>query len=134
MRILAALGRSARMSSAESADVVIEMDAVNGELRPDFAALDCPTVFVVGTGALGRHRGRDAHGARCCRRRQGEQQARVRVRNDAPQAHADPQQGPRHRGRRDRGRHPRVFLTSVRPLDASSREGRRAAGLGSNPL
>jgi pimeloyl-ACP methyl ester carboxylesterase len=51
MRILAALGRSARMSPAESADIVIEMDAVNGELGPDFAALVCPTVFVVGTGA-----------------------------------------------------------------------------------
>src|SRR4051794_35295132 len=51
MRILAALGRSARMSPAESADVVIEMDAVNGELRPDFAALECPAAFVVGTGA-----------------------------------------------------------------------------------
>jgi pimeloyl-ACP methyl ester carboxylesterase len=51
MRILAALGRSARMSPAESADVVIEMDAINGELKPDFAALECPTVFVVGTGA-----------------------------------------------------------------------------------
>ncbi len=50
MRILAALGRSAKMSPAESADVVIEMDAVNGELGPD-AALDCPAVFVVGTGA-----------------------------------------------------------------------------------
>ena len=51
MRILAALSRSARMSPAESADVVIEMDAVNGELGPDFAALECPAVFVVGTGA-----------------------------------------------------------------------------------
>ena len=51
MRIMAALGRSARLSPAESADVVIEMDAVNGELGPDFAALECPTVFVVGTGA-----------------------------------------------------------------------------------
>ena len=51
MRILAALGRSARMSPAESADIVIEMDAVNGELGPDFAALECPTVFIVGTGA-----------------------------------------------------------------------------------
>ena len=51
MRILAAFGRSARMSPAESADVVIEMDAVNGELRPEFAALERPTVFVVGTGA-----------------------------------------------------------------------------------
>ncbi len=27
------------------------MGAVNGELGPDFAALDCPTVFGVGTGA-----------------------------------------------------------------------------------
>ena len=51
MRILAFIGRSARMSSSESADVVIEMDAVNGELGPAFAALECPTVFVVGTGA-----------------------------------------------------------------------------------
>jgi pimeloyl-ACP methyl ester carboxylesterase len=51
MRILAALGRSARMSPAEAADVVIEMDAVNGELGPDFASLECPTTFVVGTGA-----------------------------------------------------------------------------------
>ena len=51
MRIAAALGRSARMSPAESAYVVIDMDAVNGELGPDFAALECPTVFVVGTGA-----------------------------------------------------------------------------------
>ncbi len=51
MRIMAALGRSAKMSPAESADVVIEMDAVNGELAPDFTTLKCPTVFVVGTGA-----------------------------------------------------------------------------------
>jgi pimeloyl-ACP methyl ester carboxylesterase len=48
MRVMAALGRSARMSPAEAADVVIEMDAVNGEL--DFAAVQCPTVFVMGTG------------------------------------------------------------------------------------
>jgi pimeloyl-ACP methyl ester carboxylesterase len=51
MRIMAAFGRSAKMSPAESAEVTIEMDAVNGELGPDFAALECPTVFVVGTGA-----------------------------------------------------------------------------------
>jgi pimeloyl-ACP methyl ester carboxylesterase len=51
MRIMAALGRSARLSPAESADVVIEMDAFNGSLGPDFAALQCPAVFVVGTGA-----------------------------------------------------------------------------------
>ena len=51
MRILAAFGRSARMSPAQSAEVVIEMDAVNGELGPDLAALECPTVYIVGTGA-----------------------------------------------------------------------------------
>ncbi len=50
MRIAAAFGRSAKMSPSESADVVIEMDAVNGELGPDFAALACPTEFVIGTG------------------------------------------------------------------------------------
>ncbi len=51
MRIMAALGRSARMSAAEAADVVIEMDAVNGELGADFAALECPAAFVLGSGA-----------------------------------------------------------------------------------
>jgi hypothetical protein len=50
MRIMAALGRSARMTPAESAEIVIEMDALNGELGPDFEALECPTVYVVGTG------------------------------------------------------------------------------------
>ncbi len=51
MRIMAAFGRSARMSPAESAEVVIEMDAVNGELGSDFVALQCPALFIVGTGA-----------------------------------------------------------------------------------
>jgi pimeloyl-ACP methyl ester carboxylesterase len=64
MRILAALGRSARMSSAQSADVVIEMDAINGELGPDFAALECPALFVVGTGA---HSGATEHEMRIVR-------------------------------------------------------------------
>lgn len=50
MRIAAAFGKSARMSPAESAEVVIEMDAVNGALADDFAALACPAVFVVGSG------------------------------------------------------------------------------------
>ena len=27
------------------------MDAINGEVGADYAALECPTVFVVGTGA-----------------------------------------------------------------------------------
>jgi pimeloyl-ACP methyl ester carboxylesterase len=50
MRILAVFGRSAHMSPAESADVVIEMDQVNGALGADFAALACPATFVVGSG------------------------------------------------------------------------------------
>jgi pimeloyl-ACP methyl ester carboxylesterase len=50
MRIMAVFGRSTRMTPAESAAVVIGMDAVNGELVGDFAALRCPSVFVVGTG------------------------------------------------------------------------------------
>jgi pimeloyl-ACP methyl ester carboxylesterase len=50
MRIMAAFGRSARMSPAQAAEVVIGMDAVNGELSADYAALTCPTVFVVATG------------------------------------------------------------------------------------
>jgi pimeloyl-ACP methyl ester carboxylesterase len=50
MRILAAFGRSARIPPAQSAEVVIEMDAVNGELGPDLAALECATVYIVGTG------------------------------------------------------------------------------------
>lgn len=51
MRILAALGRSARMSPTEAADVVIGLDTVNGDLRSDFAALECPAVYVIGTGS-----------------------------------------------------------------------------------
>jgi pimeloyl-ACP methyl ester carboxylesterase len=73
MRILAALGRSARMSPIESANVVIEMDGVNGELGPDFAALECPTVFVVGTGA---HTGATEEEMRTVRAAVGEAEAR----------------------------------------------------------
>ncbi|GAA4581121.1 hypothetical protein GCM10023194_11410 [Planotetraspora phitsanulokensis] len=50
MRIMAALGLSARMTPAESAEMVIELDTVNGELGPDFEALQCPAVYVVATG------------------------------------------------------------------------------------
>jgi pimeloyl-ACP methyl ester carboxylesterase len=50
MRILAAFGRSARMSPDQAADVTIEVDQVNGELGPDFAALRGPAAYVIGTG------------------------------------------------------------------------------------
>jgi hypothetical protein len=50
MRILALFGRSATMSPAQSAQVVIEMDAVNGELERAYAAPRSPAVFVVGSG------------------------------------------------------------------------------------
>ncbi|MFB4275155.1 alpha/beta fold hydrolase [Nonomuraea sp. MTCD27] len=51
MRIAALLGRSARMSPAETARVVIEMDALNGEFEADFAAMRCPVAFAVASGA-----------------------------------------------------------------------------------
>ena len=38
------------MSAAQAADLVIEMDTINGELTAGFAALECPAAFVVGTG------------------------------------------------------------------------------------
>ena len=87
MRIAAALGRTARMSPAESADVAIEMDAVNGELRPDFAALECPTVFIVGTGA---HSGATEEEMRTVRAAADEAEAvnpRVSVFATAPHKH-----------------------------------------------
>jgi pimeloyl-ACP methyl ester carboxylesterase len=87
MRILAALGRSARMSPAESAAVVIDMDAANGELRPEFAALECPTVFVVGTGA---HSGATEEQMRTVRAAAGEAEAsnkRVSVFATTPHKH-----------------------------------------------
>jgi pimeloyl-ACP methyl ester carboxylesterase len=51
MRVLAALGRSARMSPMDAADVIIELDEVNGRLGRDFDALTCPVEYIVGTGA-----------------------------------------------------------------------------------
>ncbi|MFF9815041.1 alpha/beta fold hydrolase [Streptomyces sp. NPDC014006] len=57
-RILAPLGLSARMTPVQRAEVVIEMDIVNGELSADLAALRCPTVFVAddqGTLAASEH-------------------------------------------------------------------------------
>jgi pimeloyl-ACP methyl ester carboxylesterase len=50
MKVLAVFGRSARMSAGQAADVVIEMDTANGELAEDFENLDCPAVFVRGSG------------------------------------------------------------------------------------
>ncbi|GIH25791.1 hypothetical protein Aph01nite_41010 [Acrocarpospora phusangensis] len=48
MRLMSVFGLSARMTPAQSAEVVIEMDAFNGEL--DYAALRVPAAFVVASG------------------------------------------------------------------------------------
>jgi pimeloyl-ACP methyl ester carboxylesterase len=48
MRVAAAFGLSARLSAEEATNVLFEMDEANGEL--DFAALTCPTLYVVGSG------------------------------------------------------------------------------------
>ena len=85
MRIAAALGRSARMSPAEAADVVIEMDAVNGELGPGFAALECPTVFVVGTGAHSGATQEEMRSMRGAAARQPQPTPRLRLRDVALQ-------------------------------------------------
>ena len=50
MRILAAVGRSARMSPCRIGGRRDRDGCGQRRARPDFAALECPTVFVVGTG------------------------------------------------------------------------------------
>ena len=47
MRILAVLGRSARIAPDKAAGLVIEMDEQNGRLGAGFAALQCPAVFAI---------------------------------------------------------------------------------------
>jgi hypothetical protein len=50
MRFASLFGQGARMGWADSANVVIDMDEANGRLEADFVLLDCPAVFVLGTG------------------------------------------------------------------------------------
>ena len=87
MRIMAAVGKGARMAPDQAADLVIEMDAVNGELAADFKALDCPAAFIVGTGG---HSGAPAGEMRTLRAGAAVAQAanpRVRVAATAPANH-----------------------------------------------
>jgi len=87
MRIAAAVGRGARLSPDQAADLVIEMDAVNGELASDFRALDCPAAFVLGTGG---HSGAPADQTRRMRESVAAAQAasqRVSVFATAPASH-----------------------------------------------
>ena len=49
-RAAAAVGLAARLTPEQLADLVIDVDAVNGRLAADFAALTCPATFVLGTG------------------------------------------------------------------------------------
>jgi hypothetical protein len=71
------------------------MRAVNGELGPDFAALECPTVFVVGTGAHSGATEDEMRTVRAAVADAEESNERVSVfATTPPQAHADPQQGP----------------------------------------
>ena len=50
IRFAALLGKSARMSAAETAESHLDMDATNGTLGADYAALPCPTDYVFATG------------------------------------------------------------------------------------
>src|SRR6201986_1384588 len=75
------------MSPDQAADLVIAMDAANGELAGDFAALDCPAAFVVGTGG---HAGGPAEQMRTMRASVAAAQAasdRVSVFATAPCSH-----------------------------------------------
>jgi len=87
MRILAVFGRSARMSADQSAEVVIEMDAVNGELEHDFAALQCPPVFVMGTGGHSGATEEEMRTVRAAVTRAEAANARVSVFAKAPHKH-----------------------------------------------
>jgi pimeloyl-ACP methyl ester carboxylesterase len=49
-RAATALGLATRPTPDELANLVLDMDAVNGELAADFAALTCPVTFVLGSG------------------------------------------------------------------------------------
>ncbi|WP_162952313.1 alpha/beta fold hydrolase [Streptomyces hundungensis] len=49
-RVVAGLGGAPGLSPQQRAEAVIAIDEVNGELAADFAALRCPTTFVVGGG------------------------------------------------------------------------------------
>lgn len=50
MKLAALLGKSARMSAAQAAEALLDMDATNGTLGADYAALPCPTDFLFATG------------------------------------------------------------------------------------
>lgn len=50
MKLAALLGKSARMSALAAAEALLDMDAVNGTLDADYAALPCPTDLVLATG------------------------------------------------------------------------------------
>jgi pimeloyl-ACP methyl ester carboxylesterase len=133
MRILAAVGRSARMSPTESADVVIEMDAVNGALGPDFAKLECPTVFVVGTGGHPGATDEEMRTVRAAVTDAEQRNERVSVFATTPHKHTQ-----------ILTKAPDTVVAAIegvirncpstaRPLDASSSEARRVGRLGSSP-
>lgn len=50
MKIGALAGLSAKMPAAQAAEVLLDMDAMNGSLIADYARLPCPADFVFGTG------------------------------------------------------------------------------------
>jgi pimeloyl-ACP methyl ester carboxylesterase len=49
MRVLAALGRSAKMAPDEAADLVFELDELAGTLDADYDSIEVPIDFVVGS-------------------------------------------------------------------------------------
>ena len=105
MRVMAAFGRSARMTPDQAADLTFELDEIAATLGADYDAVTAPVDFVVGSGRhAGQHRGavpgdagRGPAAGRVASHRQ-------RVRDGPGQPHADPRPasrpGCRRRGRR----------------------------------
>ncbi len=57
MRVMAAFGRSARMTPDQAADLTFELDEIAATLGADYDAVTAPVDFVVGSG---RHAGSTA--------------------------------------------------------------------------
>ncbi|GAA4380400.1 alpha/beta fold hydrolase [Paeniglutamicibacter cryotolerans] len=50
LRVLGIMRLASRMNHRQAAEVVLELDRVDAGLLPDYRALDCPTLLVLGSG------------------------------------------------------------------------------------
>lgn len=50
MAVLGSLGLMSRLAHQQAADLVLELDEIDGNLLPDYRALDCPALIIAGSG------------------------------------------------------------------------------------